>query len=113
MNRIFHVVWNAARGCLVVASELVGSKKCAGSPAGGSRRRERTPAHGLRPIAAATALVFLMTHGPRMNAAELYWDTNGGSAGLGGTGTWNTSTANRPGATAPRTKPCSRAPQAR
>src|SRR5262249_48328410 len=76
----------------VVASELVGSKKAAGSSTGASARKERWRAPCLRPIAAAMTL--LLAQGPHLGATELYWDINGASAGLGGTGTWNTSTAN-------------------
>lgn len=40
------------------------------------------------------AAAFLSVAPPVARAANFFWDTNGGSAGLGGTGTWDTTTAN-------------------
>ncbi|MFM7210171.1 MAG: beta strand repeat-containing protein, partial [Verrucomicrobiota bacterium] len=43
-------------------------------------------------LLAAAALVAVAP--PAARAANFFWDVNGGSAGLGGTGTWDTTTAN-------------------
>ncbi|HXD05592.1 MAG TPA: ESPR domain-containing protein, partial [Burkholderiaceae bacterium] len=90
MNRIFQTVWNAVRGAYVVASELVGSKEGKGSCVD-ETARPKLP--GMRRAATASAAL-LVCAVSQLDAATLYWDVNGTAAGLGGTGTWNTSNTN-------------------
>jgi fibronectin-binding autotransporter adhesin len=95
MNRIFRIVWCAALGAWVVASELAGRHgKGRGRPGTGvvdDRRllRRATGRWSLRlGVAASLISLCLPAH-----AVDRYWDVNGGAVGSGGTGTWNTSSA--------------------
>ena len=94
MNRVFRIVWSTAVGAWVVASEFAGRHgKGRGVAATTDERPElsRGPSARLLGLAVLTALTAL--HMPAAAAADRYWDVNGGSAGSGGTGTWDTSTA--------------------
>ena len=56
-----------------------------------NRHRRRGLSRATLLVAAASLSVGLA---PRARAANFFWDTTSGVAGLGGTGTWDTTTAN-------------------
>jgi fibronectin-binding autotransporter adhesin len=95
MNRIHRVIWSHARRAWIVASELatgrgkygrVGRHAVAESAAGANALEASTP----KPLSRLrfAMLLALALNGPA-RAADLYWDINGNTAGLGGSGTWN------------------------
>ncbi|UPG96623.1 autotransporter-associated beta strand repeat-containing protein [Luteibacter aegosomatissinici] len=95
MNRVFRIVWSTAVGAWVVASEFAGQHgKGHGRSAALTDQRPglRGAASG-RLLALAVLAALAGMHAPVASSADRYWDVNGGSAGSGGTGTWDTSTA--------------------
>src|SRR5690349_179295 len=80
MNRVYRLVWNAALGSWNVASERARPR---GKGRGACTRKARR-ARALSTLAVVAALS--STHAL---AADLYWDVNGTTAGLGGSGFWN------------------------
>lgn len=94
MNRVFRIVWSTAVGAWVVASELAGSHgKGRGRPAARDDRSSPGRAGFPRALSLGVLTALAALHMPAAAAADRYWDVNGGSAGSGGTGTWDTSTA--------------------
>ncbi|MFM7744029.1 MAG: hypothetical protein ACKO8X_11185, partial [Verrucomicrobiota bacterium] len=57
-----------------------------------SRPRVFLPRSSLMVAAALIGLGVSST--PQARAANIFWDTNSSTAGIGGTGNWNTTTAN-------------------
>lgn len=82
MNRTYRNLWNAALGAWVAAPETA-----RGHGGGLSRRCSRIAVGGLGVLALVGVLA-----GPA-SAATRYWDINGNTAGVGGTGTWDTTSA--------------------
>jgi fibronectin-binding autotransporter adhesin len=82
MNRAFRSLWNTSLGAWVAAPETAsaGARRCASRCS--SRKTGRALGMGLALVFASAAPA---------GAATLYWDPNGNGAGLGGGGTWNTS----------------------
>lgn len=102
MNRIFRIIWSRALRTWVVASELAGRH---GKSAGGIDKRAAMPgpsldgrlAEGLPsaqtwPLRLSILMALLALYAPAQ-AADRYWDPNNTAVGLGGTSTWNTSSA--------------------
>lgn len=96
MNRVFRIVWSTALDTWVVASELAGrhgkgrGRPCAVSSDGHPVMRHAPAGWTLRlGILAAMSVLYA----PGAMSADRYWDVNTGSAGNGGTGTWNTTSA--------------------
>ncbi|HEY9130406.1 MAG TPA: autotransporter-associated beta strand repeat-containing protein [Dyella sp.] len=94
MNRVFRIVWSTALNTWVVASELTGrhGKGRGRVSAGGmdERATSRSAPWTLR-LGVLAALAAL--YAPTAFATDRYWDVNGGAAGSGGTGTWDTLSA--------------------
>jgi fibronectin-binding autotransporter adhesin len=98
MNHVFRTIWSKTLGTWVVASELAAqSGKCGGAD---KRPRsadavERFPAAGTRgPWALRlVALAALLALYAPVQAANVYWDPNTSGVGLGGDGTWNTTSS--------------------
>jgi len=93
MNRAFRIVWSRALGTWVVASELAGRHGKGRGRAGTTCVDERTALP--RGASGAWALrigllVALGTLAPGAHAVTRYWDPNGGAAGSGGKGDWDT-----------------------
>lgn len=93
MNKTFRVIWSTALSAWVVASELAGKHgkgrgRSSGTANSRSHLRTTTMSLALR-LSGVAAMAALYT--PAAWSADRYWDVNGGSAGNGGTGTWNTS----------------------
>ncbi|MGO4700633.1 autotransporter-associated beta strand repeat-containing protein [Dyella sp. 2RAB6] len=91
MNRVFRIVWSRTLNAWVVASELAGRHgKGHGRPgAAGADARKRST----RSSVATWTLrlgVLAALYAPQVLAADRYWDVNGGSAGSGGSGDWDT-----------------------
>ncbi|NII55029.1 autotransporter-associated beta strand repeat-containing protein [Luteibacter sp. SG786] len=93
MNRVFRIVWSQTLSAWVVASELAGrhgkgrgrAVQDGADERSLSRRIAESRAMRLGVLAALAAM-----YAPGALAVDRYWDVNGGSAGSGGTGTWNT-----------------------
>jgi fibronectin-binding autotransporter adhesin len=83
MNHVFRVVWSASTCTFIAVSEYA---KSSGKGRHAGRRNNKKH-----------ALMLLFTSGlllsPLTSAAPRYWDVNGTGVSLGGTGTWDTSSA--------------------
>jgi len=94
MNRVFRIVWSTAFNTWVVASELTGKhgKGRGRSSAGGTDERSSSR---LAPLTLRLGMLAALAalYAPATLATDRYWDVNGGSAGSGGTGTWDTLSA--------------------
>ncbi|BDU21085.1 autotransporter-associated beta strand repeat-containing protein [Dyella sp. GSA-30] len=94
MNRVFRIVWSTALNTWVVASELTGrhGKGRGRSSAGGTDDRSSSR---LAPLTLRLGMLAALAalYAPATLATDRYWDVNGGSAGSGGTGTWDTLSA--------------------
>jgi fibronectin-binding autotransporter adhesin len=95
MNRVFRIVWSAALNTWVVASELAGKhgKGHGRSASSAVDERSQRLAAGTWSVRAGVLLALASLYAAPTLAADKYWDVNGGSAGSGGTGTWDTSLA--------------------
>ena len=94
MNRVFRIVWSRTLNAWVVASELTGrhGKGRGRHSAGAIDERAASPrAAGTWALRLGVLAALAATYAPQAAAVDRYWDVNGGSAGSGGTGTWNTS----------------------
>jgi fibronectin-binding autotransporter adhesin len=78
MNRIYRLVWSESQQTWLVASELATRR--------GKRGRSRGAVVG-------GLVASLLAMSAQVHAADLYWDANGTSLGLGGAGTWDLSDA--------------------
>ncbi|WP_426703068.1 autotransporter-associated beta strand repeat-containing protein [Rhodanobacter sp. Col0626] len=92
MNRVFRIVWSTALNTWVVASELAGKHgKGRGRPSAMSC--DERPALRLASAGWTLRLGLLaamsVLYAPTAFSTDLYWDVNSGTAGSGGTGTWN------------------------
>ncbi|MFC5569015.1 autotransporter-associated beta strand repeat-containing protein [Lysobacter yangpyeongensis] len=97
MNHVFRIIWSHVQGAWVVVSELASRR---GKRSGGIERHVEVDCHqplrgatdnapsGPWPLRLAIALALLGLHLPA-RAADRYWDINGNTAGLGGTGVWS------------------------
>lgn len=93
MNRVFRLVWSCASHSWVVVSELTARAGKGRGRAGRSvDARGGLHAASSTPLRAALLAALALTAASGAQAADRYWDVNGGSAGSGGTGTWDTST---------------------
>jgi fibronectin-binding autotransporter adhesin len=94
MNRVFRIVWSTALNTWVVASELTGKhgKGRGRSSAGGTDERSSSR---LAPLTLRLGMLAALAalYAPATLATDRYWDVNGGAAGSGGTGTWDTLSA--------------------
>lgn len=97
MNRVFRIVWSTALNAWVVASELAGKHGKGRGRAVSATIDERSSPLRASQSAWTLRLGVLMglasLYASPTMAADKYWDVNGGSAGSGGTGTWDTSLA--------------------
>ncbi|SEN21035.1 fibronectin-binding autotransporter adhesin [Luteibacter sp. UNCMF331Sha3.1] len=95
MNRAFRIVWSRALGTWVVASELAGrhgkGRGRAATKGVDERASASRGAAGAWTLRVGLLMALGALHAPEAHAVDRYWDFNGGSAGSGGTGTWNTS----------------------
>lgn len=82
MNKSYHSLWNAALSSWVAVPETARTQS-----SGKSRVASCVGGLRLAVLAFAVASAWAMPAA----AATLYWDTNGNTAGLGGTGMWDTS----------------------
>ena len=93
MNHIFSIVWSKARRAWMVASELASHGGSSGSQSA-PRSHAAVHAYGctfrISSLRLAVMAALIASHAPAM-AADQYWDINGSTAGLGGTGNWNLS----------------------
>lgn len=97
MNRVFRIVWSRELNTWVVASELAACHGKGRGRSGSKAIDERSTSRVIRRAGILGAGLFaaLVTlYAPQASSTDLYWDTNIGNAGNGGTGTWNTTTAN-------------------
>ena len=93
MNRIFRIVWSQARRAWMVASELAshsGSSGIESAPRSHAAVFAHACAFRVSGLRLAILAALLASHAPA-RAADQYWDVNGSTAGLGGTGIWNLS----------------------
>lgn len=94
MNRVFRIIWCTALNAWVVASELTGKhgKGRGQVSAGGTDERSRSR---LVPLSLRLGMLATLAalYAPATFATTRYWDVNGGAAGSGGTGTWDTLSA--------------------
>ncbi|MBE1159678.1 autotransporter-associated beta strand repeat-containing protein [Dyella acidiphila] len=95
MNRVFRIVWSTALHAWVVASELTGRHgKGRGRSAAMTTDQRPASRHASigSPLRLGILVAMAMLYAPvALSSTDLYWDVNGGTAGSGGTGTWNTS----------------------
>ena len=98
MNRAFRIVWSRALNSWVVASELAGrhGKGRGRSSVSGADERARSLvlASASWPLRLGMLMTLAALYAPQANAVNRFWDINGGAAGSGGTGTWDTALTN-------------------
>src|ERR1700761_88143 len=93
MNRVFRIVWSPALNTWVVASELTGRHgKGRGRAAAAMTDDRPATRNASGALALRLGLLAAMTalYAPAAWSADRFWDVNGGTAGSGGTGEWNT-----------------------
>ncbi|WNL44325.1 autotransporter outer membrane beta-barrel domain-containing protein [Dyella sp. BiH032] len=93
MNRVFRIVWSRTFNAWVVASELTGRHgKGRGRPgtSGADERASSSRVAGAWTLRLSVIAALAAAYAPQASAVDRYWDVNSGSAGSGGTGTWNT-----------------------
>lgn len=97
MNRVFRIVWSTALSAWVVASELTGKHgkgrgRAASTLLDGRSSSIGVP-RGARTLHLGVLFGLASLYALPAFSADRYWDVNGGAAGSGGTGTWDTSLA--------------------
>lgn len=94
MNRVFRIVWSSALNRWMVASELTGKhgkgRGRAAARAVDERSTSARTSHGTRMLRFGVLMGLASLYAAPALSADRYWDVNGGSAGSGGTGTWDT-----------------------
>lgn len=94
MNRVFRIVWSTASNAWVVASELTGKhgkgRGCAASATIDERSSPLRTSQGAWTLRLGVLMGLASLYAAPAFSADRYWDVNGGSAGSGGTGTWDT-----------------------
>lgn len=95
MNRVFRIVWSTALSAWVVASELTGKYGKGRGRAASTTLDQRSSlagtSRGVRALHLGVLVGLASLYAAPSFSADRYWDVNGGSAGSGGTGTWDTS----------------------
>jgi fibronectin-binding autotransporter adhesin len=98
MNRVFRIVWSTALNAWVVASELTGKhgkgRGCAASATIDERSSLTRTSSGAWTLRLGVLMGLASLYAAPTMAADKYWDVNGGSAGSGGVGVWDTTLAN-------------------
>ncbi|WP_052949531.1 autotransporter-associated beta strand repeat-containing protein [Dyella japonica] len=98
MNRVFRIVWSKAQNAWVVASELTGKhgkgRGCAASATIDERSSPTRTSNGAWTLRLGVLMGLASLYAAPTMAADKYWDVNGGSAGSGGVGVWDTTLAN-------------------
>ena len=98
MNRVFRIVWSKALNAWVVASELTGKhgkgRGCAASSTIDERSSPARALYGAWTLRLGVLMGLASLYATPTLAADKYWDVNGGSAGSGGVGVWDTTLAN-------------------
>jgi fibronectin-binding autotransporter adhesin len=92
MNRVFRIVWSMALNTWVVASELAGRHgKGRGRAAAAITDQRPASRNAPGPLGLRLGLLAALAalYAPAALSADRYWDVNGGTAGSGGTGTWD------------------------
>ena len=97
MNRVFRIVWSTALNAWVVASELTGKhgkgRGCAASTTVDERSSPLRTSQSAWTLRLGVLMGLASLYAAPTFAADKYWDVNGGTAGSGGKGTWDTSLA--------------------
>ncbi|HEY4146948.1 autotransporter-associated beta strand repeat-containing protein [Pinirhizobacter sp.] len=97
MNRVFRIVWSRALNTWMVASELAGKhgkgRGRAAARAVDERSSSARRSHGTWTLRVGVLMGLASLYAAPALSADRYWDVNGGSAGNGGTGTWDTTSA--------------------
>lgn len=98
MNRVFRIVWSTALNAWVVASELTGKhgkgRGCAASATIDERSSPVRASQSGWTLRLGVLMGLASLYAAPTMAADKYWDVNGGSAGSGGVGVWDTTLAN-------------------
>ncbi|MEB0174977.1 autotransporter-associated beta strand repeat-containing protein, partial [Undibacterium sp. CCC3.4] len=93
MNHVYRSIWNAASGAMVAVAENAHSH-AKGRCASARRSVQKQPLLCPRTVAQLALLLLTVLATVPAGAGSLSWDANGASAGSGGSGTWDTATAN-------------------
>ena len=97
MNRVFRIVWSTALSAWVVASELTGKhgkgRGCVASTTLDERSSPAGTPRGVWTLRLGVLMGLATLYAAPAFSADRYWDVNGGSAGSGGNGTWDTTSA--------------------
>ncbi|WP_448097661.1 autotransporter-associated beta strand repeat-containing protein [Luteibacter yeojuensis] len=94
MNRVFRIVWSRALNTWMVASELTGKhgkgRGRAAAWAVDERSSSARVSNGARMLRFGVLMGLASLYAAPALSTDRYWDVSGGSAGSGGTGTWDT-----------------------